>query len=166
MEQIKNLRITDPNKLLEELKIFGIPDVVKMVKSCGFEVVCADYQSIINSKLEKSGANIMCGIIVEKKKKKIYYSESLVPTTRKFVTAYLFSSYQLNCVKDEEYFEVLFDESIYNDKVYDYTLSLLMPDNIFKYEYEQNKNTSILAQRYNVSEHLVNQKIKKLVKEK
>lgn len=166
MENIKNLRVNDSNKLLEILKINDIPDIIELINSCGFKVLIADYQNNLDSKFESVGANIMCGIIVENNNKKICYSQTLVPTTVRFVTAYLFSSYQLNCQKEDEYFEVLFDESIYDEKVYDYTLSLLMPDNIFKNEYEQIQDTLVLAKRYNVSEYLINQKIKRIEKRK
>ena len=166
MDNIKNLRVNDPNKLLEILKINAIPDIIELINSCGFEVVIADYQSILDIKDERAGANIMCGIIVENDNKKICYSETLVPTTVRFITAYLFSSYQLNCEKDDDYFEVLFDESIYDEKVYNYALGLLMPDKIFKNEYQKIQDISLLAEKYNVSEYLINQKIKRIGKQK
>lgn len=163
-EYIKNLRIKDPNKLLEVLNIKDIPDIAKIIKACGIKIKAIDSYKA-KRKLETYGLDSIMGVIhisnnLLKKEKVIFINDELPANTQRFIAAYLFSGYQLNGNDDKEYWNGVWFESRYDREIYKYTLDLLIPDKIFNDDLEQIKSNNVLAKRYNVSEVLIEEKIK------
>ena len=150
---IKNLVISDPKELLENLNVYGVPDITKVVKDCGFNLYLSKIKPV----------NMRGFVSVDDysdKEKLIVLRNSLTFTTQRFLIAYLFSSYQLNSESNGKYISILYDETIYDKKVYNYALDLLMPDFIFDDDYKK-YDLSFLAQKYNVSEFLIDEKVKR-----
>ena len=60
---------------------------------------------------------------------------------------------------------MIYNESIYDEEVYNYTLDLLMPDQHFKNLLDQSKeNMKLLTDEYNLSRVMIEEKIKRLKK--
>ncbi len=166
MNEIKNLKIVKPKELLEIHNVVGVPDVVKLIRRCGLTVMGFVPETVTDKEIRKVG-NIQGYISIDHSSKIILFNYNLLPTARRFVVGYLFSYYQLYLTEKSEYYSFLYQESIYDRKAYNYTLDLLMPDDIFDSKIvNSNKDIEKLAKKYDVSEFLIHQKIENLEKRK
>jgi len=159
----------DPNELLKELEITDVPDITRISKKYGINIKIGNVtDSVIDTKLERAIGNIKGIIVINDtkliNKRSIMIDSQYTPTTKRFIAAYLFSSYQINGEKGKEFMDIIYDESIYDKTVYDYTLDLLMPDYLFDKEM-QITDKNLLAKKYNVSEFLIEKKLEKKLKE-
>lgn len=137
----------------------GIKDVVSYVKEYGFNV------GVFSTK-EDSENTIQGYIAVSNDKREIGVFRGIPYRTQKFLVIYLFSSYILNG-NDELFADIVYNESIYDEEVYNFTLDLLMPDQHFRKLLDQSKeNMKLLTDEYNLSRVMIEEKIKRLKKEK
>ena len=163
---MKNLRIGNPEELLKFNGVKEIPGIVSLAKKYDIEIIIGDVTNqVLDNKLERSMGNIRGVILIDDKTRKIAINDECTPTTRRFIAAYLFSSYQLKSEEDKEFVDIVYDESIYDEKVYDYTLGLLIPDHLFDNEL-QLEDKKLLSKIYKVSEFLIEKKLEKKQKNK
>jgi len=134
----------------------GIKDVVNFVKEYNLNVVMFSYL--------KTDNNIQGYVAINKERRDIGVYYHLPYSTKKFLVIYLLSSYILNG-NDELFADIVYNESIYDKEVYDFTLDLLMPDKHFK-EILDTSNGDVLhlTDIYNLSKVMIEEKIKKLKK--
>lgn len=166
MDNIKNLRITDPNQLLKEFNIEGVPDIAVLIKRCGLTLQSYKPYLSTDTEIRKIG-DVQGYIKIDNSNQNIVVNDDLLLIIRKFVAAYLLSYYQLYINGESEYSYNLYQESIYDKKAYHYTLGLLMPDNIFNQETVKSyKDIESLAKKYKVSEFLIREKLEKQQKRK
>lgn len=164
METVKNLRISDPDKLLETFNIKSVPDIVKLAKYYEFKVLLLGYE------LDNVSSNVKGFICINDKKKfmnkrVIAVRDDLSYSSKRFISAYLFSLYQLRG-NDCLFCETIYDESMFDEDVYNYTLDLLLPDFLFNDIYENIEDKSLLRDVFKVSDVVIEEKIKRLKKEK
>jgi len=161
--KVKNLRIGDVDKLLETFNIKSVPDVVKLAKEYDFKVITMGYE------MENTGVNVKGYIWINdkelfKSKRVIAVRDDLSYSSKRFISAYLFSLYQLKG-NDDNFVEVIYDESMFDEDVYNYTLDLLLPNFIFNNMYKNIQDRALLKEVFKVSDIVIGEKLKKLEKE-
>lgn len=162
MNSIRNLRISNPDNLLKMCGVSGvIPDMIKL--SSIFDI------SVFDGDIRDSLVQYSKGIIgIYDSMRVIVINRNTTYTTRRFMIAYLFADYQLNSIPARDYFNIVYDESIYDKRVYCYALNLLMPGYLFDNDIYMNNYEDIqkLANKYGVSEYLICEREKLRLKQK
>lgn len=158
MSKIRNLKIGNPQELLKIHNLEGIPDISALISKCNIDL------TTFEPSLTKGLENVQGCICVDDSHKTIMINRNTSPIIIRFIAGYLLSYDQLHEVKDSY---VLYQESIYDKKVYDFTLDLLMPDSIFdKEKVESYSDVKKLAKKYKVSEFLITEKKERSQKRK
>lgn len=163
---IRNLKIGNPEefiKLCQENEN-GINDVVSFVKSYDFDVILFSDKNQDKERIRITN-NIQGYVAINDDKREIGVYYGLSYKTQKFIIIYLFSSYVLNG-NDEMFADIIYNESIYDRNVYEYTLDLLLPDEHFYRMLDKSaEDIQRLSEIYMVSTVVIDEKMKKLKKE-
>jgi len=119
--------------------------------------------------MENTGVNVKGYIWINdkelfKSKRVIAVRDDLSYSSKRFISAYLFSLYQLKG-NDDNFVEVIYDESMFDEDVYNYTLDLLLPNFIFNNMYKNIQDRALLKEVFKVSDIVIGEKLKKLEKE-
>jgi len=136
---------------------------VKLAKEYDFKVITMGYE------MENTGVNVKGYIWINdkelfKSKRVIAVRDDLSYSSKRFISAYLFSLYQLKG-NDDNFVEVIYDESMFDEDVYNYTLDLLLPNFIFNNMYKNIQDRALLKEVFKVSDIVIGEKLKKLEKE-
>lgn len=148
-----NLKIYDPNLLLEQVNINKVPNINKIIKNSGIRVT--SIPSIIMK-------NYRALVFIDSKGWDIYINRSLPKKVKKFIAAYMYSYVQLYYNREDvgEFSHPLplSEEENFDKKAYRYALRLLMPENIFKSDVEKGLDNKKLAKKYKVSMFLAKER--------
>ncbi len=162
---IRNLRVHNPDKLLEIMDVSDVLDMTKFVKKFGFTVIRS--RIVDDCCLAGGRSNINAYVSVEKNAdledvREIYVFERNCFEFSRFLIAYMFADYQLHYDENDlSFVSGVFEESIYDRETYRYALDILLPNVLFEREKMDFNfpNFSYLVNKYRVSEYLLKQKI-------
>lgn len=141
----------------------NVPDIFQITKDSGFSVVV--FQSDDDEKSTDVKSNLQGYVVVKDRKKTIGVNVDLSFKAKRFMIMYMFSSYMLNG-NNEDYADAVYTETIYDRDIYDYALSLLIPNKCFETLLKiSDNNMDMLGKIYNVSDIVLEEKIKRLKKD-
>ncbi len=140
-------------------------DVIKMLKELGFTInvfysdcehcfqdcYYPQYCYYFNDK-----ENVVAAISVNKEEKQIFVNRNNGYYTNRFISLYLFLLYNDQFPEKNEFYEMIYRESILDPTIYNLTVDILIPD-----ELSSINNDSIrkVAQEYRVSPAVVMNKV-------
>lgn len=161
--KVRNLRMSNPDKLLETMKVSRVLHITKFVGEFGFVVMNG---VVPNCRSMKHMGVLNAAVSVSKNSSSMKESREITITKgnnyqfSRFLIAYMFADYQLHYDENDlPFVSGIFEESIYDKETYHYALDILLPNVLFKDENMDFSNRSYLANKYQVSEYLLWQKI-------
>lgn len=164
---VKNIKILTSDNVLEKAKLNkeGIKNIFDFLKEYNFDIILFSGKQLSKESIVSS-TNIQGYIVVNDEKREIGVYYKLPYNTKKFLAMYMFSSFVLNG-NDEMFADIIYNESIYDKNVYDYASDLLIPDeHLEKLLDGENTDIKMLEDVYKVSKIVIEEKIKRLKKEK
>lgn len=156
---MNNLKIYNPNSLLEQVNINEVPKIGKIIKGSGIRVI-----SFSSNRMKKHRALVY----INSPTNGIVINRNLSKEAKRFIVTYMYSYVQLYYNSEDVgiFHKLLFEEENFDKKTYNYTLRLLMPEKIFESDVKKGLDNEELAKKYKVSGFIADERRKLMERDK